>query len=113
MFTIDYGYGILGALGIAPLIGAGVIVAIFLFAACKQAHDEVVEESMIAATTTCRSPDPLARAQHPRERPHGGLLPFTGRPDCAADGKEIGPRLDQRQRIVGRDPADRNTWQFE
>ena len=44
MFTIDYGFGVLGALAVGLLVLAGVIGLVFLLTASKQAHDSIVEE---------------------------------------------------------------------
>ena len=44
MLSIDYGFGVFGAIAMALLVGAGVIVLMFFLAASKRARDEVVEE---------------------------------------------------------------------
>ena len=43
-FSIDYGFGFIGAVVITFMITAAIIVFVFFGSAAKQAHDSVVED---------------------------------------------------------------------
>src|SRR3546814_15594088 len=52
-------------------------------------------------------------AKKDAERPHRRRGAFGMRPDTARHGQKIRPGVDQRARVIDRDPADRDAGQFE